>query len=181
MKFKLSTFVMTAVFCITPLISQAETIQETEKYVGGSLNFVSYEDPTNEADLIVGIGRFGAFLNKYLAGELRVGFGLAGDDAEIFGTTIDLDLNYIYGAYLRAGFPVHEKVFPYALLGYSRGEVEASVGGISNKEAGSDTSFGFGVDIKINNPLTLNLEYANLLDIDGVEVSGFSIGAVVNF
>jgi opacity protein-like surface antigen len=181
MKKKISTAVIATTLCLAPLISQAETTQEPKKYLGGSLNFLSYEEPGLEADLIAGTGRFGAFFNKYLAGELRLGIGLAGDDVDISGTTVDLDLNYIFGAYLRAGLPINDKVFPYALLGYSRGELEVSAGGLSINEAESDISFGFGVDININDPLTINVEYANLLDKDGVEVSGFSLGAVVNF
>jgi len=152
-----------------------------QKYIGGNLSFLSYEEAGLDADLIAVNGRFGAFFNPYIAAEMRLGLGLIGDEVDIFGTDVDIDLNYLIGAYVRAGVPVNDKVFPYLLLGYSRGELEASANGMSVDEAESDTSFGFGLDMKIDNKITLNAEYANLLDKEGAEISGFSVGATFKF
>lgn len=151
-------------------------------YIGASANFLSYEEPAIEDATLVSVsGRLGTFITENISAEARLGFGLLGDDVDVFGTSVDIDLNYFFGVYARAGLPINDNLYPYVLLGYTRGEVEASAGGSSLSEAESDTSFGFGVDLKLNEKLTLNAEYINLLDKDGVEVSGFTLGASVSF
>jgi opacity protein-like surface antigen len=170
-----------ALLSATTFAAHADTAK-AQKYIGGNANFLSYEETgAIDASLIAVSGRLGTFINENFSFEARVGLGLIGDDETISGTTVDIDLNHFFGVYARAGLPINEKLYPYALLGYTRGEVEASAGGFTVDEAESDTSFGFGVDFKVNDKLTLNAEYINLLDKDGAEVSGFNLGIVAPF
>jgi opacity protein-like surface antigen len=171
---------------ITLLSASAFTLQAADKksdnyYIGAGVNFLSYEQPGVKANFTAVSGRLGTYINDYLSAEARLGFGLQGDDFDVFGTTVDLDLNYVYGIYARAGLPLNEKLYPYVLLGYSKGEVETSAGSTTTDKAASGTSFGFGIDFKLNNKLTLNAEYINLLDRDAVKVAGFNLGASVSF
>jgi opacity protein-like surface antigen len=83
--------------------------------------------------------------------------------------------------YLRGGFPVNETLYPYAVLGYTRGKIKASYGGDSISSSESDTSFGLGVDIKLNEKAAINLEYLNYIDKDGAVLDGFSIGISSTF
>jgi opacity protein-like surface antigen len=88
----------------------------------------------------------------------------------------------MYGAYIRGGIPVSESFFPYVVLGYTRGEVTASVDGFGSfSESENDTSFGLGVDFDISQNVIINAEYMNYLDKDGTEIDGFSIGLVGKF
>lgn len=166
---------------LSPLSANADISNQAKPYIGGAAQFLSYEEPGVDTDHIVVAGRLGAFFNQYIAAEARLGLGVVGDETNAFGPTIDIDLNYVFGAYLRGGVPVNDVAFPYVLLGYSRGEVEASANGVSIDEAESDVSFGFGLDVKVNDKFSVFGEYANLLDKDGAEVSGFSFGLAVNF
>jgi opacity protein-like surface antigen len=159
---------------------QAENIKDNN-YIGATANFLNYEQPGAEANFTTVSGRLGTFINDNFSAEARLGFGVRGDDFSVFGTTVDIDLNYVFGIYARAGFPMNEKLYPYVLLGYSKGEVETSVGSTSSDETASGSSFGFGVDFKLNNKLTLNAEYISLLDRSDIEVSGFNLGASVSF
>ena len=80
----------------------------------------------------------------------------------------------------KAGVPVNETFYPYAVLGYTRGELEASVMGFTVSESESDTSFGLGADFNFEG-FTLNVEYLNYLDKDEAEISGVSIGFSKSF
>tara|TARA_R110002049_G_scaffold280642_1_gene459965 strand:+ start:155 stop:709 length:555 start_codon:yes stop_codon:yes gene_type:complete len=179
-KLALITLLSTAAFS-THAGNAMDNGYKNNGYIGGSVNLLSYEEPGVDADLVAVSGRLGTFITENFSVEGRLGFGLVGDDVDITGTNVDVDLNYIFGVYARAGLPVNENIYPYVLLGYSRGEVEASAGSFSVEEAESDVSFGFGVDFKLNDKLTLNAEYVNLIDKDDVEVSGFNLGASVSF
>lgn len=152
------------------------------RYMGVNFGFLDYEDDGMSGDASVSTieGRVGGFFNDYVAGELRAGLGVTGDETTISGTKVDIDVNYLFGGYFRIGAPVTDKIFPYALLGYTKAEVEASGGGVSVDASETDTSFGVGVDVQISN-MSLNFEYASLLDKKGGEISGFSVGFVTNF
>ena len=152
------------------------------RYMGANFGFLNYEDDGMSGDASVTTieGRVGGFFNDYVAGELRAGLGVTGDETSIMGTNVDVDVNYLLGGYFRFGAPITNKVFPYALLGYTRAEVEASGGGFSADATETDTSYGIGVDVDIVD-MSLNFEYANLLDKKGGKISGFSVGFVTNF
>ena len=94
---------------------------------------------------------------------------------------VDIELDSMFGAYVRGGLQAADSFYPYVALGYTRGEVTASVPGFSTSESESDISFGFGADVDINKKLTLNIEYMNYFDKDGTEVDGFSFGVVTKF
>ena len=149
-----------------------------ESYGGVSILAIDYEETgfSEEAELTAVYGRMGGFFNENFSGEVRVGAGI-GDDT-IYGA--DLSLESMFGAYLRGG--VQAGVFyPYVIIGYTRGELEASIPGYSISDSESDTSFGFGVDISFGEKIKGNVEYMDYLDKDGVEIGGFSVGLVTLF
>lgn len=163
-------------------VTIAEDNSGPQKYLGVGLGFYTYDEiGFGEADLTGSVFRVGAKFNEYIAAEGRLGFGIVGDSVSYLGQEIDVDLNYLFGAYLRAGIPASDKVFPYMVAGFTRGEVEASALGVSVEAAESDMSYGLGIDVDASDKVTLNAEYINLLDKDGAEVGGFSLGVAVNF
>jgi len=175
------TIALASLLSVAAFSAQAE-IEKGQRYVGANANFLSYEEGSvMDASLLAVSGRFGAFVHENFSFEARVGLGLIDGEDNIYGTTVDIGLNHFFGIYARAGLPLNEQLYPYALIGYTRGEVEASAYGFTVDEAESDSSFGFGVDFKFNEKMTLNAEFINLLDKGGAEVSGFSLGIITPF
>lgn len=153
-------------------------------YYGGNLSFLDYSEEgiSEDPSLTAIYGRLGTNFNENFSGEFRVGFGVGDDSINVLGTDADVELDSLFGAYLRGGIPVSENFFPYVVLGYSRGEITASVSGVgSESESETDASFGLGADINVSSNLTINLEYMNYFDKDGAEINGFSVGLASKF
>ncbi len=160
------------------------TAQAEGGYFGGNFSLLDYSEQgvSDDASLTAIYGRLGTNFNDNFSGELRVGLGIGDDSVEFDDLNADVELDNMYGAYVRGGVPVSESFFPYIVFGYTRGEVTASVSGFGSvSESESDISFGLGSDINISQNLSFNLEYMNYLDKDGGEISGFSIGLVGKF
>ena len=173
----------TAMAIVSCAMLGAPAFAESQSYGGVSLAFVDYSEQgvEDEAFITVLNGRFGAQFNENLSGEMRVGIGIGEDRVEVRGSDVDVEIDNIYGAYLRAGALAGDVLYPYAIVGYSRGKVTATAGRFSASESESDVSFGIGVDFLANEQVFLSGEYMNYLDKDGVEVSGFSIGLTGKF
>ena len=155
----------------------AGSAMAADPYVGGSVLFVDvdYEEISEEASLTAITGRLGSMLNDNIGGEVRVSLGV-GDDSILAGIfETDVELNSMIGGYMRAGAPVGSGFFPYAILGFTRTEVEYS-NNLYDDESDTDVSWGFGADLSLDRKMSLNVEYMNYYDKDGVEISGFSIG-----
>lgn len=160
--------------CVLALMAAGSAIA-ADPYVGGSALFVDaeFQEFSEEASLTGITGRLGTMMNENIGGEVRVSLGV-GDDS-IFSGLVDVELNSMIGAYMRAGLPVGQNFFPYAVLGFTRTELEFSGFG-SDSDSETDVSYGFGADMSLDRNLSLNVEYMNYYDKDGTEISGFSIG-----
>ncbi len=159
--------------------TQAET-----GYFGGNLAFVDYSEEgiNDDASLVAIFGRLGKNFNENFSGEIRAGIGIGDDSVDVFGTDVDVELDSMFGAYVRGGIHAAESFFPYVVLGYTRGEVTASVSGFgSESESESDVSFGLGADVNVSEMFKINVEYMNYFDKDGAEIDGFSIGIISKF
>jgi len=148
-----------------------------ESYYGGNLTFIDYsETGFEDASLSVLSGRLGTSWNDNFSGELRLGFGVGDDTIRAYGMDVDLAIKNFYGAYIKSGVQMTDTIYPYAILGYTRGEAEVSIGSLSESTSETDVSFGIGTDFNISESLNVNLEYMNYLDKDGADISGFSLG-----
>lgn len=157
---------------------------QAENYYGGNISFLDYsvEGIDDDASLTAIVGRFGTTFNENFSGEVRLGFGVGDDTVDVFGFDADVELDNMFGAYVRGGIPVTDSFFPYAIVGYTRGEVTASISGFgSESESESDVSFGVGADVNVNQNIIINVEYMNYFDKDGAEIDGFSIGIASKF
>jgi opacity protein-like surface antigen len=160
------------------------TAQAERGYFGGNLAFLEYEEESisDSADLTAGYLRLGGNANEYVSGELRLGLGLGDDSVNVSGTTVDVELDTLFGGYIRGGYPVTEEFYPYVIAGITRAELTASVPGVvSISDSGTDTSFGLGADLSVTDNASLNVEYMSWYDKDGTDVSGFSLGASFAF
>jgi hypothetical protein len=158
---------------VSPLVAADST--HGKRYVG--LNFGFYEqafsDSSQSASMTTVDGRMGGYINDNAAVEVRLGAGILGDE---IGAR-DVDLNYQLGAYTRIG-ALFDNIYPYVLAGFTRAEV-----GLSNPDtddAETDISYGVGVDMNVSN-LTVNIEYAQLVDNGNVDLGGFALGFTSSF
>jgi len=167
------------IFSMAALTSQPVLADSTHghRYFGASVGFMEIENQTNDEASINHIeGRAGGYVNDFLAFETRLGVGLTNDTVN----GAEFSLRYSLGAYIRAGFPVHEQAFPYFILGFSRADFEAKVAGNSVNDAETDSSYGVGIDVEVVN-LSLTAEYLNMIDKNDISFSGFSVGFTTQF
>lgn len=148
-------------------------------YLGGGYTgaTVDFDDLSKNADTGVLFGRAGYQLNQNVAFEARLGAGV--DDDHIYGAKVEVE--DLYGAYLKAGLPLQMGFYPYVLLGATHGKVKVSGGGLSDSNSSSDISYGVGIDYWFSKQVFAGLEYAKFYDKDGVDVSGWTVGANYKF
>lgn len=155
---------------------------QADSYFGLNATKIDYsESGIDDIDLTAANFRFGTVLSENVAFEVRAGIGIGDDTVNVMGVDVDVELENMFGAYFRFGAPVNEDFYPYAVLGYTRGKLEASAMGFSDSESESDTSFGVGADFTVSDGLVINIEYMNFLDKDDVEVDGLSFGVARSF
>ncbi len=155
------------------IASASISASAAELYAGGNFAVLDSHDVTLNAIY----GRFGALFNENLSAEARIGFGV-GDDT-VGETKVELD--NVYGVYVRGGIPVGEVFYPYAIVGYSKAKATDSAYGYSESGSESDFSFGVGADFKVTDTLKINAEYLSYLDKDEAELTGFSAGVSFSF
>lgn len=156
-------------------------------YLGANYVFLTYEEDGFSEDLDLGalVGKAGAKFTPYFAAELRGGFGVADESISANGATAELELDYLIGGYGVLGLPNESPVYPYVVLGYTKGKLSASASGpggsASISESETDVSYGVGANFAVTEQFQVNAEYMNYFDKDGVEISGVSVGATLLF
>jgi opacity protein-like surface antigen len=148
-------------------------------YVGGGYSALTLDsnDVSSNADVDSLFIRGGFQINEYLAAEARVGSGI--QDDRING--IKVELEDIYGVYLKAGLPTTVGLYPYALIGATHAKIKFSAAGLHDSTSDSDISYGVGVDYAFNQQISAGLEWANLYDQDGDKISGVTLGVNYKF
>lgn len=166
-----------AALAITVLLTG--TAQAQRNYVGGNLALLDYsEDITSDdASLTALVGRFGVFINRNLAGEVRFGVGLGHDTI----SGVDVELDYMVGGYLRGVFPINKSIAPYIIGGITHGELTASNAGADKKLSDRDISFGAGVDLALLQGIGLNFEYMSYISTGGVDIDALTVGITKKF
>lgn len=150
-----------------------------DPYAGASMLFVDATvDPIDEDASLMGFtGLLGSAINENISGEVRVTLGVDDDTVGEGILRTKLELNSMIGAYLRAGIPMGPNFTPYAVLGFTRAELDASNPYFDiDTDSDTDVSYGIGMDLSLDRKLSLNVEYMNYYDKDDSEISGFSIG-----
>ncbi len=155
---------------------------QQESYIGGNLSFLDYsETGLDDASLTAAVAKLGNRINDNIAAEFRLGFGLGSDEVDVQGIPVDLELDNLFGVYVKGGMPLAQNLYPYAVLGYTRAKLTATAYGNSFSDSETDISFGFGLDLKTASEVTFSAEYMNYFDKDEVEISGFSLSVSKNF
>jgi len=146
---------------------------EGRNYIGLSYNNIDYDETglstVEPTALVFQVGHeFGPVFSI----EGRLGGG-SGDDT-ISGTApvAKLSVLKLVGGYLKWQLPT-QHINPYLLLGYTSVELEIESLGFSATWKDKGTSFGLGLDLKINPSLALNLE--QIAYISGETVNGLEV------
>lgn len=122
---------------------------------------------------------------KNFAVEGLFATGLSGSSKTIDGVTVKVDLEETFGVYLRPFVDLNDTVQLYGRLGFisAKAKVSASVPGlsVSATDRDEDFSYGIGAAFNISKTMALTVDYTQLFDKDGVDVSGYGVGLRFNF
>ena len=153
-----------------------------QSYLGIDYGVVSYEEAgVEEANPDVLGARFGVYFTDNLALETRVAIGTTADTVYAGGVPVDVEIDSLAGVYGVGHLPLSRYSSIYGLVGYSHGQVTASVPGYSVTDSESGLSFGFGADIGLNRATSLNVDYTQYLDGTDYDVSALSVGMTFKF
>lgn len=164
------------------VIQGAAQAQSEGLYAGVALTQISYKEEGFPAAKPIAItGKFGNQFTPNLALEGRFGIGISDDEIDAGGIPVKLEVDNYYGLYGKAMLPVSPNVSLYGLLGFTRAKVTASAGGFSASGSDDDVSFGIGGEFGISQSASISLEWARLLNVEGVKIEGLSLGASFRF
>ena len=152
-------------------------------YIGGSIGNFSYRTGDQEKlSPKIGLVRVGVQLNPYLAIEGRYGAGLSTEFTTLL-EGYDLQIDSLYGAYLKGNIPLSSSASLYGLAGYSALSLRRNFRVFSNERVTDDgASFAGGLDVNLRRNLRLNVEWGRFIrvnrPIDSYEADILSIGLV---
>ncbi|WP_157982824.1 porin family protein [Aliidiomarina minuta] len=163
-------------------------------YAGANVSQIDYDesgfDSFNPITLNAVVGRN---ITPYYGFEARAGFGVNDDSVsdvfEGYNISLDLSVDYILGVYARGNLPVNERFSVYGLLGVSQAKItaKASVSGTGQSASGSfsesetDISYGVGASFSVNERVSLQLEYLNVVSPSEFDISALSLGFSYRF
>jgi hypothetical protein len=151
--------------------------------LAGSIGNFSYRTGDQEKlSPKIGLVRVGVQLNPYLAIEGRYGAGLSTEFTTLLGG-YDLQIDSLYGAYLKGNIPLSSSASLYGLAGYSAINLRRNLKFFSNDRVTDDgASFAGGLDINLRRNLRLNVEWGRFIRvnrlIDSYQADILSIGLV---
>ncbi len=159
-------------------VSTGVIAQEPGPYLGlNATHLESTEEGVEDLTFNSIVGRVGGFFNPYVGAEFRWGYGVNGDSTETEGLNVSLELDDLYGGYIKGGVPIGDMFYPYAIVGYTEQEVTARATGVgAASDSVDDMSYGVGIDMMVGSNVGINIEYMSLIDKDDAEVEGISIG-----
>ena len=124
-------------------------------YTGLNYTFMNLESGNADADVGTLSAKVGVMATPYLGIEARGGFGV--DDDRIGG--VDYSLDNFFGGYATFNLANESPITPYAILGFTRVEIEASSFLGTATEDETDVSYGIGMNMDFAPNLSGNLEY----------------------
>lgn len=169
-------------FCL--LFSAGQVFAEGgDNYIGLNITRGQYSEDYIDEDFnpIALVAKTGYLFNDYFAVEARLGVGVVDDEQDIYGYDVSVKLKYLMGIYGKGILNLNEQFDVYAMLGFTKAEMEAELEGYSDSSDDSDLSFGIGVDYKLSNQLYLDFEYMSYMSKSDFDASAIAIGITKNF
>jgi opacity protein-like surface antigen len=151
-------------------------------YSGAAISRWQYKQlaPAADARLETFELNAGFWFHPLLSAEVRAGTGLGDREAEVGTTPWELNLDYFTSVYWRPEW-VNNGAKLYGLVGYSQVQLSADAPTQSIELSDSGLSFGVGVGFTYQPDVKLNVEWKQLVDTDGFEISGFTAGLDYRF
>lgn len=166
----------------------AETLYDNEGfYAGAGISRYQYQEPASGSGLHLETLDLNAgfWFNPLLSAEVRVGTSLGDRESDAGNVLWEVGVDSFASVYWRPEF-VNKTAKLYGLIGYS--QVEISAEGVTTAGAPRSLdlseggpSFGAGIGFFYNPDVTVNLEWKQLIDADGFEMSGFTAGVDYRF
>jgi len=177
---------------------QAYALDSTHPlYMESSYVTTQYAQFTYKDDAIPGkykpagiVVKVGGNFNRYFAVEGRIASGVVSDSSnEVVGGTpvkVSADIDYMYGVYAVGTLPVMSRLDVYGVLGYTRGKAteESSSTLIpvpEKKDAVNGYSYGLGVGWKLDEDVSVSLEYMSYMSKSGFDSKALAIGLSQRF
>lgn len=149
-------------------------------YAGGGLNVVNYDDIDFGSTYLQTLnGIVGYSFNDYVSMEGRVGFGIASGDYDVYGSTLEVELDSMVGGYVRFTAPLNDAFRPYVVAGITQGKATYSYWGESVSESENDFSYGAGFEL--GEEIAFRLEYMRYLDMEFTTISGLTMAIIGRF
>ncbi len=146
-------------------------------YTGLNYTFMNLDAGGEDADVGTLSAKAGVMATPFLGFEARGGFGV--DDDRVGG--IDYSVDNFFGGYATFNIANESPITPYAVLGFTRVEVEAEGPFNTVTDDESDVSYGVGLNMEFARNVSGNLEYMRYYDDDDVTVDGLGVGVQFNF
>lgn len=146
-------------------------------YTGLNYTFMNLDAGGEDADVGTLSAKAGVMATPFLGFEARGGFGV--DDDRVRG--IDYSVDNFFGGYATFNIANESPITPYAVLGFTRVEIEAEGPFNTVTDDESDVSYGVGLNMEFARNVSGNLEYMRYYDDDDVTVDGLGVGVQFNF
>ncbi len=146
--------------------------------IGVDYKSLDYESHGFEATLGVVSLNYEYSINEFFSTELSIGLGAKDVTIETELSDVEIEIEHMWGANLKAALPVGSSFSVYAKLGYGevKGKATAKSNGVNNTDTVSDPMFGVGASYSINDKSSVYLDYSSYIDDSQIEISGLSIG-----
>ena len=133
-----------------------------------------------DADLGSIAGHIGYGITPNLAVEGELGFGVKDEEVTSLGTSVDVKLNYLVGAYGRVQAPLGENFTVFARAGVVNAEIEASAAGVSASDSETGAGYGVGGEFHFDGQNGIRADYTRY-DIEDLEADAFLIAYTRKF
>jgi outer membrane immunogenic protein len=102
--------------------------------------------------------RAGFALNSNISLEAEGGFGLTEETVREMGVDVDFKIKWTAGAFVKAQFPVSDKVRLFGRLGYAKTEVSGEANGYEVTASGDGVAGGVGAEVDLGGANALRFD-----------------------
>ncbi len=158
--------------CITAI-----SFSSSANWVGG-VSYVNLSE--DEAGMDISLGAIVGSIayktesenNFYFIPELRLGVGLGDDSVEVFGTSVDVEMDRFVSLSVKGQYEFDNSVYVFLAPSYTNVEVTASTAGISATEDDWEFGLGGGLGYQFNEAAALEV---SLEQFDGSDLLSLGI------
>jgi len=159
------------------LLASAASAQDSKWNLGAGYTFLD----TDVAELNAFNVRGDYALTDYLSAEGELIVGLGNEDIVLGNASGDLSLDYGFGLYAKASFPLNETISAFGRVGYVYHEYDNSIANATFNNVEDGLAFGAGLEWSLTGPHTLRADYTRFEYDGGVDADAFSIGYAYRF